>query len=830
MSTLTDPRICPDCRALLDSNSVCTGCGLVLQGRAAVALWEHLQQADLLIEHLRVTSGRPAPAMPPSPTTDLPTAPPSATQPRTSPKRPSLSVPVVLLGLGGICVLVAAIVFVAVTWSSLGLAGRTLIMIGVTTVAALAARLLTRRGLRGGAETMWLVTHVLLALDVVAAAAADLAGLGDLDSRHLVGGLGALLLLCALAVSAWATRTAVPRLSGMVAVTVVGTLLLSVAEAWAAERAAVGTAISVPVLGGAALLLSRLNGLRPHGYGVASVGAVSWVLLIGHGLSRSGNVTSATWWQDLEGWPLIVAALVATVAAVARAVPEPFRSVAAGAALGCLVLFAIGGTASGQTKVLVACGVASVLAAVAGLGPRVWAIPAALMVGLAALVGTTASLVRPWGVVADLPTSAPEKSTGLDLAFPATTWDLASWTAPVIAMVAALCLLALLRHLPAALRPEGRSTWIAIAPVLVGLGLVTWFLESEPQLLPGVSAWLALTVIAAGVTAYRGKTDGPLLVCLAMDVYLLAVALRLCAPSHLLVAVVSTAAAATLAVAARYVRVERLGGLLVSGLSGAWAATAFLAAAHWPYLAGPTGDTASNASALTLAVVASAVGLAASRFGRTPAARITLEAAALAAGLIATALTADQLVAAAVLTIVGTAVAGVSILNRDRDLASWVASGLLAVAVLIRAEDGAVSPELVALPAAALLVAVGVRRLLTDPDVSSYRALSSGLTLGLTPSLIGTLDDPVSVRGALVAAAGLGILGLGIRCRWAAPFIAGAFVVAVVAVRHLGPVAAALPRWISLGSVGIVLLLVGVTWEARRRDAKKAERYLTALR
>ena len=48
--------------------------------------------------------------------------------------------------------------------------------------------------------------------------------------------------------------------------------------------------------------------------------------------------------------------------------------------------------------------------------------------------------------------------------------------------------------------------------------------------------------------------------------------------------------------------------------------------------------------------------------------------------------------------------------------------------------------------------------------------------------------------------------------------------------RHLEPVAEAVPRWISLGGVGLVLLLVGVTWEARRRNIETAHRYLTALR
>ena len=46
----------------------------------------------------------------------------------------------------------------------------------------------------------------------------------------------------------------------------------------------------------------------------------------------------------------------------------------------------------------------------------------------------------------------------------------------------------------------------------------------------------------------------------------------------------------------------------------------------------------------------------------------------------------------------------------------------------------------------------------------------------------------------------------------------------------LGPVVDGLPRWISLGTVGVLLLVVGITWEQRRRDVAAAERYLASLR
>jgi hypothetical protein len=74
------------------------------------------------------------------------------------------------------------------------------------------------------------------------------------------------------------------------------------------------------------------------------------------------------------------------------------------------------------------------------------------------------------------------------------------------------------------------------------------------------------------------------------------------------------------------------------------------------------------------------------------------------------------------------------------------------------------------------------------------------------------------------------LLAVGIGRRWTAPFLAGAGVLAVLAARHLGPVAEAVPRWISLGLLGAVLLAVAVTWESRRRDLAAAERYLGSLR
>ena len=135
MSRLVDPTLCPDCRATLDAVGHLhrrAGCGSPARwprscGRAMV-------DADRIVEQLRaLCPARPSPAGPaaaPAVGTDHRVAAAVPGDRHRAPRRahggcPSASVPVVLLSLGALCLLVAAVVFVAVTWSLLGLTGRT---------------------------------------------------------------------------------------------------------------------------------------------------------------------------------------------------------------------------------------------------------------------------------------------------------------------------------------------------------------------------------------------------------------------------------------------------------------------------------------------------------------------------------------------------------------------------------------------------------------------------------------------------------------------------------------------------------------------------------
>ena len=77
--------------------------------------------------------------------------------------------PKILLGLGATCLLVAAVIFLAVAWSWLGIGGRTAVLVGLTVTTAFAGQWLARRDLGVAAEALTTVALGLVVLDVFGA-------------------------------------------------------------------------------------------------------------------------------------------------------------------------------------------------------------------------------------------------------------------------------------------------------------------------------------------------------------------------------------------------------------------------------------------------------------------------------------------------------------------------------------------------------------------------------------------------------------------------------------------------------------------------------------
>jgi hypothetical protein len=142
------------------------------------------------------------------------------------------------------------------------------------------------------------------------------------------------------------------------------------------------------------------------------------------------------------------------------------------------------------------------------------------------------------------------------------------------------------------------------------------------------------------------------------------------------------------------------------------------------------------------------------------------------------------------------------------------------------ADAGVTAPEPYVLPLAAVALVLGHLRRRAEATTRSWAAYGPGLVLALVPSLLASLEGTSLVRPLLVGLAALVVLLVGARTGLQAPLAVGAGVLAVDALDLLGPYAAALPRWLSLGGAGALLLVVGATYEQRRRDvARLRERY-----
>lgn len=826
MSRLVDATICPDCRGPLDPRATCTACGLQVKGPLALQLWNVMVTADRLVEQLRaVPAARPASATAaPEQAQPLPRYPMQTTPAPAKPRRlPAASVPVVLLSLGGLCLLVAAIVFVAVTWSLLGLTGRTLVLLGFTGVLAAVAVLLTRKDLRGAAETFWLVVAGMLTVDLLGAQSAGLAGLDTL-SWHGTGVLvGAALLAMGTGVGVWARRQPVGRLYGVQVAAAAGGLVLCLTDVWVAENPAVATTIAIPLFAAYLLLLRRL--VPVAAYALGGLAAASWLVLLGIGWDRALETAEiGAWWADARGWPLLAAAVVAAAAVHLPAVPERARSIVAGLALLPLVLLVQAPQTAGTPTAdrLVACVTLVVLALLAAFAPQVWARGAAALTALGALGLGLVLAVAPWDVLVYLDVDG---RSDLGRVMQAMDDNAAAWTSVVVATAIVVAAVCLVRHAPSPTRESAVRAVGTVAPAVLALGALAMVLELEPPLWAGVLT-AALATAIAGSAAWWSRDsvlDGAL--GSVATAYLALVTLYAASDADLLTAL--TATTLFLVLAATAALRERAGAETSAAMSACLAALL----GGWALVGwGQVMSADVDARAIALAVYAGLVGVLAAPVTRLATTRLALEISAAVLALLAAASTGNDQVLAMVVTIAGTAVCVITVTTRDRALLGWVGTIVLGAATVIRVATDVSAPELYTLPAAVLLVAVGAWRLRGESEAGSFTVLGSGLTLALLPSLLLALEEPVSLRGALIGAGGVLVLAAGVHQRLAAPFVLGALTTGVLALRHLQPVAEAVPRWVSLGGVGIVLLLVGVTWEARRRDLETAQQYLTALR
>lgn len=827
MFTYADPRVCPSCREQLpqpvSAEHSCTTCGVSLGHPLAAAVFASLERTDTLVEQLRavpVAAVASAPVRSPAPEIAAPTPfprpfPGPVVPPLQMPARTGVrtsSVPAILLSLGALCLLVAAVAFLAVAWSWLGVGGRTTVLAGLTVATATGGLALQARGLRIAAESLVTVSLGMLVLDVLGAERAGWIGWIDradgLDGSGLALTIGLVLAIGGALLATGKERLLVPQVAAVTGLFVAQATLPSVVG-HDLVIAALATMAFVALVAAA----RQVGGLAPTAWVAAAAAVLTWLDLalssiVGlDGLGELDTVTFQALWTSDNGLGLLTAALL-LLAPLVVAHDESLLQVCATAAgimlTGLAVLPVLD---NGTTDVTLASLVAGGLwVAAAYAVPRarlaVPTVPAALSLLPGAFVAVT--------LAAQALESAltPTASLQLDPGEPVASSAL---LVPVVAAVVALVLVLV----PSATR-QAAFVRVALAAALLA-GTATLALHP-------VALWtvvVALGLIGAAYVADALRRDDPgALVQLIASAALLLATIVVAAPSTglLLVPLVLLGAGATATMlAGRFPSAEETGGLLLA-----------------PSLAGLTWVLGDLAGLDAYRAVPVLVVLAALALGR---ARLEVELPAAVAGavaaLAAVPIASDVTVSLALhLTLAGALVVGHSLVHPSRRPVAWIGTALLVLATWVRLADlGVSAPEAYTMPAAVLLLAVGLLRIRRDSDSSTALTLLPGLLLATVPSLLQVLGtDPVSLRAALL---GIGCVALavgGAQLRWSAPLLVGAVVGGLLALLELAPYAAQTPQWVVIGLAGTTLVVAGTTWERRLVDLHKATHYVGRLR
>ncbi|MFE3380939.1 SCO7613 C-terminal domain-containing membrane protein [Streptomyces anulatus] len=798
------------------------------------------------------------------------------------PKQPAAprSAQNVLLTLGGLLLAVAAVAFTLVSWGSMGIGGRSAVLAAVTLGALIAPAVLLRRGLAATAEALAALALVLTLLDVYAVhavAAPDTDGLGFTAVASAV---------LAVLWTAYGLALGKLRLPLPAAVVLAQWPLLFWAWAAGAPALVVGWALlATAVLDGVIALWGKGPGVRV----TACVGGSAMgfsALMVGLALSTtaSGPLGAAA------PGALLLAAAAAALAGAWRA-PKGFARTG-GVVAGLAAVAAVGGVPAAalsdgwRVLAYLLCGLALTGVVRAGLprdaargvlaasgavvaGALVWALPslAAVLLGpvtllsdvwagspegfrsalgstlpwselaaapvvLALVAGLLGSAYRWWPSVVRIaaPLGAREETPKPDAASSAAGTPGAAWTAPPGAGAPWYTV----AGAGARGRPSGAALRGAAGAGALALG---W----GALLLAGVVLDVPYAVAVAGETALVGG--------------LLALAVRgagsgrgaSAVPVTALVGAVSGAVSVGLLSLASEGAAYAVFGALTVLFAGAAVrvgaevprAVFAVASVVWGTVltgfAGRSLDLDPHEAAPLVLLVPALTVLLGARLRRNPVA-LPVELTGALGALVAVGLAvSDAPFLALVLALCGVLAAGTAVRPERRPVAGYLAAALFVLAAWVRLAASEVSfPEAYTLPVTVPALVVGVLRRRGDPEASSWTAYGPGLAATLLPSLAVAWTDTDWLRPLLLGVAALVITLLGARHRLQALLVLGGVVLALDGLHELAPyvaqVAGALPRWLPPALAGLLLLVVGATYEQRLRDARRLKDALGRMR
>lgn len=842
-----DPQACPDCRGAIAGQTVCQHCGLDLTSPEVRQLWQTLLQADELLARATLKrdravltpppqaaadpfsaapqppQGPPAPQSAPPPS--APTAPPDPyaayprlQQPASPPKERRWSAGTVLLVLGAFGLIVAGLIFVTRSWEDIGLAGKTLILLGVTAIIGLLGVWVTRRPLRASAEAVWTVFLALLTLDFFAARHEGLAGLDavEIDWAWVVWGVIALSLGVGIAV--WARKPVgaalvAPAIVGGVGITMAGIGAGAVVDDWDFGW----RAIVALVVAGLLALSTRPARLRPMTITARVVFAGFFAAAyVSAFVELVDNPSLRELVQDGHGYAMLLMAIASLI--VAWLVP-PARIPAVALAVFAVCALVVTPAAEAwepEGVWLAVAGLAVVLAIAAMRGTDNWV--RGVRCGAVPVIGgifllhlrLLADVVETLNAIFNDPHNA-RWDTRLDAA---SVDNHATWTVPIV-LVAFVAVVWVLTRWPelADLRAYA-TTAVAGAVALGSVGAVV------AMRLPIWAVAVALLVVAAGLLA--GQARG--------------LAAHAGPAAAGVVAAASGLTASSDGVSATTWLVGALVLVALALVKGPEPLRQAYAALSVPLGLGGTAalvdllDIDDSVTPL-VALVGALVVIGATGLLRNHTLRIPVEASAAFVGLVALLVPGSTSELAVRWTIAGVALMASASALRDRRWYAWPGAVALVVAYLLLIVDSGFSfVEAYTLPLGALALAAGTYAAHRKPEVSTWLLLGPGLALALLPSVPQALVDPTDLRALLLGLGGVVTLLLGIRLGWQAPFISGVVIVALLVLFNIGPYANAAPRVVVIAAVSAVLLGFGITWEDRVRDGRKLVRYVRSMR
>ncbi|MGH8878995.1 MAG: SCO7613 C-terminal domain-containing membrane protein, partial [Stackebrandtia sp.] len=173
--------------------------------------------------------------------------------------------------------------------------------------------------------------------------------------------------------------------------------------------------------------------------------------------------------------------------------------------------------------------------------------------------------------------------------------------------------------------------------------------------------------------------------------------------------------------------------------------------------------------------------------------------------------------------------------NNSPDAKPWYATGsalsAFAAYCLLLVDVNLSVVEFYTLPFAGLTVLGGWLEWQRRPALRSWISYGPGLLLGLLPSLaqvLFTADNPW--RRLILGTGALAVLVLGSWRRLQAPVLVGGGVLVLLAGHELVLYWTRVPSWVPLALTGGLLLVLGATFENRRRDLRRLRHSVGTMR